>query len=107
MDPGDWFQDGFTVASQSSSSADGSPVFSAQRSIKGFQTQQNRRVPGPQGIVIVTVSVFMTDAPILPSDRIWPPGANTAKVAESRRVGAVNVQHQKDSECTLYLADLQ
>jgi hypothetical protein len=109
MNASSWFVDSFTVQSRSSSTSGGDAAWAAQRVIKGRVEQRQRRTVGPSGVIVDTVTVFLTDQPISTGDRIWLPGASTSDVNQARRMGNVTSASTKPGPSTgytLYRVDL-
>lgn len=101
-----WFVMRVNVASVTGVDSYGKPSFGAPRVVPARVEGQRKLIRSPTGEEAVSNFVVWTDQPIQLSDRVWPPGANTAAAEGSLKPLSVKATPDKRGSRTLYRVDL-
>ncbi len=73
-----------TVAPFTGRDGDGKPTFGAQVAVKGREEKKQKQVINTRGEEVTSDTQFATQTSIGVQDRVWLPGADTAKDNEAR-----------------------
>ena len=97
-----WETDTLTLASFTGNSSSGKPTFSAQVTFKGrFENVQNR-VVNREGVEVPSDARLATTQEIVPSDRVWPPGADVTKISQARVPKAISSGFNQGRDLKLF-----
>lgn len=106
MDPRSWFRETITVASVASVGLRGVPVLGPQRQVKARVERVSRFLRTTTKQEVVSSHKVYTATEILPTDRVWLPGANTTDANAARIPAALTSTPDRSGAFTLYEVDL-
>lgn len=101
-----WMVSTCYLASQTGKDAYGKPAYEAPRAVKARVEAHRRVLKRPNGDEAVSNHRIFTLSPVLLTDRVWLPGADTGSADASNLPLAIKAVGDKPGARTLYTVDL-